>query len=44
MSELEVIAAGVTLGKNYPQPVISHQEGRQKALDAYARFKESIGK
>ena len=28
--------AGVRLGDNYPQPVIGHREGRQRALDALA--------
>lgn len=42
MPELELAAAGVILGKTYPEPVISHQEGREKALAAYAQFKKSI--
>ncbi|MGJ8655589.1 MAG: cryptochrome/photolyase family protein [Akkermansiaceae bacterium] len=40
MPELELVAAGVTLGKTYPQPVISHEDGRASALDAYGKFKE----
>ncbi len=42
MPELELAAAGVTLGKSYPVPVISHAAGREKALAAYAQFKGSI--
>ena len=37
---LELKAAGIELGKDYPAPIISHKEGRQRALDAYAEFKE----
>ncbi|MBT8061191.1 MAG: deoxyribodipyrimidine photo-lyase [Xanthomonadales bacterium] len=32
--------AGVELGQDYPQPVIGHREGRQRALDALSRNKE----
>ncbi len=38
---LELRAAGVTLGKEYPEPIISHQKGREQALAAYADFKET---
>ncbi len=41
MPSLELAAAGVTLGKTYPHPIISHPDGRAKALKAYADFKES---
>ena len=41
MPEIELVA-GVTIGKTYPRPVISHLDGRQKALDAYAKFKDSV--
>tara|TARA_B110000908_G_scaffold138926_1_gene165323 strand:+ start:9270 stop:10721 length:1452 start_codon:yes stop_codon:yes gene_type:complete len=41
MPPLELAAAGVTLGKTYPHPIISHPDGRAKALKAYADFKES---
>lgn len=27
--------AGVSLGKNYPAPIVDHKQARQKALDAY---------
>ena len=32
-------AAGVALGRTYPQPVIGHAEGRARALAAYADAK-----
>ncbi len=32
-------AAGIELGKNYPQPLIDHGLGRKRALDAFASFK-----
>ena len=32
-------AAGVTLGKNYPLPVIDHRAGRERALAALAENK-----
>ena len=35
--ELLLRGAGVRLGQDYPRPVIAHAEGRQRALDAYAR-------
>lgn len=41
MEPLELAAAGITLGTSYPRPIISHQAGRQQALDAYAAFKIS---
>lgn len=41
MPELELIAAGVVLGKTYPQPIISHEKGREKALKAYGEYKAS---
>lgn len=37
---LELVAAGVTLGKTYPHPIVDHATGRQRALDAFATFKE----
>ena len=36
---LELTAADVILGKTYPAPVISHQQGRVRALQAYSDFK-----
>ncbi|MDB5370435.1 MAG: deoxyribodipyrimidine photolyase [Roseomonas sp.] len=36
-------AAGVTLGGNYPLPVIDHATGRARALDALASMKRAAG-
>jgi deoxyribodipyrimidine photo-lyase len=35
-SPLELKRAGVTLGTNYPAPIIEHKLGRERALKAYA--------
>ncbi len=35
-SPLVLSAAGVRLGRDYPQPIIGHAEGRARALAAYA--------
>ncbi len=32
-------AAGVTLGRSYPQPIVGHAQGRARALAAYAEAK-----
>ncbi len=42
MPELELAATGVTLGKTYPYPIISHEKGRENALKAYGDFKASL--
>jgi deoxyribodipyrimidine photo-lyase len=34
---LELSAAGVELGKTYPEPIIDHRAGRERALKAYAK-------
>ena len=31
--------AGVTLGKNYPKPIVDIKSSRQHALDAFAKTK-----
>jgi len=31
-----VRVAGITLGENYPLPIVDHKEVRQRALDAFA--------
>ncbi|MEE2988547.1 MAG: deoxyribodipyrimidine photo-lyase [Verrucomicrobiota bacterium] len=31
--------AGVELGENYPEPIIDHKEGRERALAAFDQFK-----
>ena len=33
--------AGVKLGETYPEPIVEHSEGRQRALDAWDKLKES---
>ena len=37
---LTLAEAGVTLGKDYPHPIVAHAEGRARALEAYEIFKE----
>ncbi len=39
-SPLELAAAGVALGKDYPLPVVAHDEARQKTLERYAVVKK----
>ena len=34
---LELASAGVTLGKNYPEPIVDHKVGRERALAAYKK-------
>jgi deoxyribodipyrimidine photo-lyase len=34
-------SAGVTLGKDYPRPIIDHKVGRERALKAYATIRNS---
>jgi deoxyribodipyrimidine photo-lyase len=36
---VDLAAAGVTLGKEYPQPVVDHDEARQKTLARYGVVK-----
>ncbi|MDP3524355.1 MAG: FAD-binding domain-containing protein, partial [Hoeflea sp.] len=36
-----LLAAGVRLGKNYPEPIIDHQAARQRALAAYQQIKDA---
>ena len=36
---LELAGAGITLGKTYPQPIIDHREGRERALKAYEKVR-----
>ncbi len=38
---LELAAAGVELGKDYPRPIIDHKAGRERALAAYAKTRNS---
>jgi deoxyribodipyrimidine photo-lyase len=36
---LELKGAGVDLGKTYPEPIIDHAKGRERALKAYAKVR-----
>jgi deoxyribodipyrimidine photo-lyase len=36
---IELKGAGVDLGKTYPEPIIDHREGRERALKAYAKLR-----
>src|SRR6185312_2065357 len=38
---LELAAAGVELGKDYPKPIVDHRAGRERALAAYAKLRNS---
>ncbi|GAA6141525.1 deoxyribodipyrimidine photo-lyase [Hydrogenophaga sp. 5NK40-0174] len=38
-SEIELEAAGVTLGRDYPKPMVDHTEAREKTLRRYAVVK-----
>lgn len=38
-SPLELSAAGVTLGKTYPEPIVDHAEARKAALEAFETLK-----
>ena len=38
---LELAAAGVELGKHYPQPIIDHKAGRERALAAYVKTRNA---
>lgn len=33
----DLTAAGITLGKTYPEPIVDHKLGRERALAAYAK-------
>jgi deoxyribodipyrimidine photo-lyase len=36
---LELAGAGISLGKTYPEPIVGHKAGRERALRAYARVR-----
>jgi deoxyribodipyrimidine photo-lyase len=38
--EMHLQMAGVTLGKNYPHPLVAHDEARKKTLERYAVVKK----
>ena len=35
LGPLELAAAGVTLGEDYPEPIVDHRAARDRAIDAY---------
>ena len=41
---MERMAAGVELGKNYPQPIVRHDEARERTLLRYAVVKKTLSK
>jgi deoxyribodipyrimidine photo-lyase len=42
-SPLELAAAGIELGRDYPRPVVAHDEAREKTLRRYAVVKKTGG-
>jgi deoxyribodipyrimidine photo-lyase len=38
---LELASAGVVLGSTYPEPIIDHRKGRERALAAYAKVRNA---
>lgn len=36
---LELASAGIELGRTYPQPIVDHKAGRERALAAYATIR-----
>jgi deoxyribodipyrimidine photo-lyase len=41
-SEIELRAAGVVLGKTYPEPIVEHAAGRERALRAWKSLRETV--
>ncbi|HSV68747.1 MAG TPA: deoxyribodipyrimidine photo-lyase [Methylibium sp.] len=41
---LDLAAAGVVLGRDYPEPIVRHEEARVKTLERYAVVKEARGR
>ncbi len=37
---IELASAGITLGKTYPQPIVDHAKGRERALAAYTTIRK----
>ncbi|WFU28892.1 deoxyribodipyrimidine photo-lyase [Bradyrhizobium sp. CB1717] len=37
---IELASTGITLGKTYPQPIVDHARGRERALAAYAKIRK----
>ncbi len=42
-SPVELAAAGVEMGKNYPRPIVQHDEARARTLQRYAVVKKTAG-
>jgi deoxyribodipyrimidine photo-lyase len=38
---MELIGAGVELGKNYPYPVVDHAQAREKTLQRFSVVKKA---
>ncbi|TPQ25975.1 deoxyribodipyrimidine photolyase [Bradyrhizobium guangdongense] len=38
---IELASAGIELGKTYPEPIVDHARGRERALAAYAKMRKS---
>ena len=38
LGPLELMGMGLQLGKDYPEPMVAHAEGRARALDAFKQF------
>ncbi|WP_426442538.1 cryptochrome/photolyase family protein [Bradyrhizobium genosp. P] len=36
---IELASAGIELGTTYPQPIVDHKQGRERALAAYAKIR-----
>ncbi|QPF82338.1 deoxyribodipyrimidine photo-lyase [Bradyrhizobium genosp. L] len=36
---IELASAGVELGKSYPEPIVDHKQGRERALAAYGKIR-----
>jgi deoxyribodipyrimidine photo-lyase len=36
---IELASAGIALGNTYPQPIVDHAKGRERALAAYATIR-----
>ena len=39
---LELAGAGIHLGKTYPEPIVDHKAGRERALAAYAKVRAGL--
>lgn len=39
-TEVELKAAGITLGKTYPKPIVEHEGGRARALNAWQKIRK----